>query len=176
MDWKHQKLNNTSETLIWEYIDGRLMWLMTKLWLKSTNWSGKKLAWISSDYFESLLLPQLLRGENDSKQSDEFQARKKPEYTILQIFLSLLPKKEQENFLRKRLKYTRLPSRYKKPTRVSASLCDLYRRTFHARAMRILTKLGLRFTALAWREMTPILNTCFPIAPGIKIDKFDKST
>ena len=31
-------------------------------------------AWISSDYFESLLLPQLLRGENDSKQSDEFQA------------------------------------------------------------------------------------------------------
>ena len=32
------------------------------------------LAWISSDYFESLLLPQLLRGENDSKQSDEFQA------------------------------------------------------------------------------------------------------
>ena len=32
------------------------------------------LAWISSDYFESLLLPQLLRGENDSKQSDEIQA------------------------------------------------------------------------------------------------------
>ena len=32
-------------------------------------------AWILSDYFESLLLPQtLLRGENDSKQSDEFQA------------------------------------------------------------------------------------------------------
>ena len=31
------------------------------------------LAWISPDYFESLLLPQL-RGENDSKQSDEFQA------------------------------------------------------------------------------------------------------
>ena len=29
-------------------------------------------AWISSDYLESLLLPQ--RGENDSKQSDEFQA------------------------------------------------------------------------------------------------------
>ena len=28
----------------------------------------------SSDYFKSLLLPQLLRGENDSKQSDEFQA------------------------------------------------------------------------------------------------------
>ena len=33
-----------------------------------------RLAWISSDYFESLLLPQLLRGENDSKQSDKFQA------------------------------------------------------------------------------------------------------
>ena len=32
------------------------------------------IAWISSDYFESLLLPQLLRGENDSKESDEFQA------------------------------------------------------------------------------------------------------
>ena len=32
------------------------------------------LQWISSDYFESLLLPQLLRGENDSKQSDEIQA------------------------------------------------------------------------------------------------------
>ena len=27
-----------------------------------------------SDYFESLLVPQLLRGENDSKQSDEFRA------------------------------------------------------------------------------------------------------
>ena len=36
--------------------------------------AGSWLAWISSDYFESLLLPQLLRGENDSKQSDEFQA------------------------------------------------------------------------------------------------------
>ena len=32
------------------------------------------LAWISSDYFESLLLPQL-REENDPKQSDDFQAR-----------------------------------------------------------------------------------------------------
>ena len=31
-------------------------------------------AWNSSDYFESLLLPQLLRGENDSKQSDEILA------------------------------------------------------------------------------------------------------
>ena len=30
----------------------------------------------SSDYFKSLLLPQLLRGENDSKQSDEFQAKR----------------------------------------------------------------------------------------------------
>ena len=36
--------------------------------------SRTNIAWISSDYFESLLLPQLLRGENDSKQSDEFQA------------------------------------------------------------------------------------------------------
>ena len=33
----------------------------------------QSVAWISSDYFESLLLPQL-RGENDSKQLDEFQA------------------------------------------------------------------------------------------------------
>ena len=32
-------------------------------------------AWISSDYFESLLQPQLLRGENKSKQSEEIQAR-----------------------------------------------------------------------------------------------------
>ena len=32
------------------------------------------LAWISSDYFESLSLSNLLRGENDSKQSDEIQA------------------------------------------------------------------------------------------------------
>ena len=29
--------------------------------------------WISPDYFESLLLPQLLRAENDAKQSDEIQ-------------------------------------------------------------------------------------------------------
>ena len=35
---------------------------------------ANRVAWISSGYFESLLLPQLLRGENDSKQSDEFQA------------------------------------------------------------------------------------------------------
>ena len=34
-----------------------------------TNISKFQLAWISSDYFESLL------GENDSKQSDEFQAK-----------------------------------------------------------------------------------------------------
>ena len=34
------------------------------------------LAWISSDYLESLLLPQL-RGENDLKQSDEIQATPK---------------------------------------------------------------------------------------------------
>ena len=33
-----------------------------------------QLAWISSDYFKSLLLPKLLRGENDLEQSDEFQA------------------------------------------------------------------------------------------------------
>ena len=37
--------------------------------------SEEGLAWISSDYFESLSLPQLLRGENDSKQSDEVQAK-----------------------------------------------------------------------------------------------------
>ena len=42
--------------------------------------SNLKLAWISSDYFESLLLPQLLREENDSKQSDEFQANLKQFY------------------------------------------------------------------------------------------------
>ena len=36
--------------------------------------SPTNIAWISSNYFESLLLPQLLRGENDWKQSDEFQA------------------------------------------------------------------------------------------------------
>ena len=39
-------------------------------WLKC----DERLAWISSDYFESLLLPRLLRGENDSKQSDEIRA------------------------------------------------------------------------------------------------------
>ena len=32
-------------------------------------WLHESIAWISSDYFESLL-----RGENGSKQSDEFQA------------------------------------------------------------------------------------------------------
>ena len=39
------------------------------------RWPKASVAWISSDYFESSLLPQLLRGENDSKQSDEFQAK-----------------------------------------------------------------------------------------------------
>ena len=39
------------------------------------SWPKASVAWISSDYFESLLLPQLLRGENDSKQPDEFQAK-----------------------------------------------------------------------------------------------------
>ena len=48
-----------------------------------TKQTNKKVAWISSDYFESLLLPQLLRGENDSKQSDEFQANKKGGLKIL---------------------------------------------------------------------------------------------
>ena len=42
--------------------------------LTSKTKASLLVAWISSDYFESLLLPQLLRGENDSKQSDEFQA------------------------------------------------------------------------------------------------------
>ena len=36
------KNSSTAETLIWEYIGGRLIWVMTKLWLKSTNWSGEK--------------------------------------------------------------------------------------------------------------------------------------
>ena len=42
--------------------------------MQNVFWSAFLVAWISSDYFESLLLPQLLRGEKDSKQSDEFQA------------------------------------------------------------------------------------------------------
>ena len=46
------------------------------------------LAWISSDYFESLLLPQLLRGENDSKQSDEFQAKGTLQNTLMGICCS----------------------------------------------------------------------------------------
>ena len=48
----------------------------SKSWpiMKKQHLSSFVVAWISSDYFESLLLPQLLRGENDSKQSDEFQA------------------------------------------------------------------------------------------------------
>ena len=46
--------------------------------------SVSDIAWISSDYFESLLLPQLLRGENNSKQSDEFQAiSDSPEWQVL---------------------------------------------------------------------------------------------
>ena len=36
---------------------------------------GWPITWISSGYFELLLLPRLLRGENDSKQLDEFQAK-----------------------------------------------------------------------------------------------------
>ena len=47
-----------------------------KCWFTSRHFADfwhDWLAWISSDYFESLLLPQLLRGENDSKQSDEIQ-------------------------------------------------------------------------------------------------------
>ena len=46
--------------------------------------SETRLAWISSDYFESLLLPQLLKGENDSNQSDEFQAKTRP-FRILHL-------------------------------------------------------------------------------------------
>ena len=40
------------------------------------NTSHPVLAWISSDYFESFItlsVTSLLRGESDSKQSDEFQ-------------------------------------------------------------------------------------------------------
>ena len=43
-------------------------------------------AWISSDYFDSLLLPQLLRGENDSKQSDEFQAMPNEQWIFWENF------------------------------------------------------------------------------------------
>ena len=40
-------------------------------------------AWISSAYFESLLVPQLLRGEeNDSKQSDEIQAKRTGSFIV----------------------------------------------------------------------------------------------
>ena len=38
--------------------------LITSVWLR-----------VDSYYFESLLFPQLFRGENDSKESDEFQAK-----------------------------------------------------------------------------------------------------
>ena len=48
---------------------------LKKVPLKIEGKAGRAVASISSDYFESLLLPQLLRGENDSKQSDEIQAR-----------------------------------------------------------------------------------------------------
>ena len=48
----------------------------TSSWYASYN--HITVSWISSDYFESLLLPQLLRGENDSKQSDEIQATHYP--------------------------------------------------------------------------------------------------
>ena len=41
------------------------------LWARETEHFTQILAWISSDYFESLLLPQ---SENNSTQSDEFQA------------------------------------------------------------------------------------------------------
>ena len=51
------------------------VWTPSSLPLKIEDKAGRTVAWISSDYFESLLLPQLLRGENDSKQSDEIQAR-----------------------------------------------------------------------------------------------------
>ena len=51
-------------------------------------WKYEKVAWNSSDYFESLLHPQLLRGENDSKQSDEFQANEK-DVSRFQLGLSL---------------------------------------------------------------------------------------
>ena len=44
------------------------------------------LAWISSDYFESLLL----RGENDSKQSDEFQATKETARKV-DVFCYVIP-------------------------------------------------------------------------------------
>ena len=68
------------------------------------------LAWISSDYFESFLLPQLLRGENDSKQSDEFQVTVCPVFKLLgahmivcfrPFFLRLLKrKKKQKHFVK----------------------------------------------------------------------------
>ena len=52
-------------------------------WCHKKRLIPKPVAWISFDYFESLLLPQLLRGENDSKQSDEFQATKPADVTHL---------------------------------------------------------------------------------------------
>ena len=46
--------------------------LLLFVWFSSALTCIVCIAWISSDYFESLLLP--LRGENDWKQSDEIQA------------------------------------------------------------------------------------------------------
>ena len=75
---------------IWRYLNCNIFNIGFRLWmyLPAIECNNKKLnrgqllchdavisiAWISSDYFESFLLPQLLRGENDAKQSDEFQA------------------------------------------------------------------------------------------------------
>ena len=52
---------------------------------------------ISSDYFESLLLPQLLRGEKGSKQSDEFQARRTKGYDDLKSFGDGATRKKRSN-------------------------------------------------------------------------------
>ena len=56
--------------------------------LRNYQYSDVHVAWISSDYFELLLLPQLLRGENDSKQSDEFQAN--VHVTFMQFYFLFL--------------------------------------------------------------------------------------
>ena len=49
-----------------------ITWFVRSLHQLKSNWCSVRVAWISSDYFESLLLPQL-RGENDSKHSEEIQ-------------------------------------------------------------------------------------------------------
>ena len=49
------------------------VWTPSSVPLKIEGKAGRTVAWISSDCFESLLLPQLLRAENDSKQSDEIR-------------------------------------------------------------------------------------------------------